>query len=111
MTTMMSQTPPEVRAAVLAARCAVLLRTIARQGGPEPTEHLEQVRRHLARRGPGGMRTRRDRAASALAAAASGRTGPLPQERAAQLARDLEVIEYVLRQVSRIGANGTLAPA
>ncbi|MFA9432063.1 hypothetical protein [Egicoccus sp. AB-alg2] len=111
MGTATAEATVETRAAVLSARCAVLLRTIARQGGPEPDDHLAQVRRLLARRARHVGRTRRRQLRAALYSAERGRPHPVPAEDVATLVRDLEMIEHVLRHVARVGANAPLAAA
>ncbi len=93
----------------IAGRCRELLAAIAAQGGPAPDEHLEQVRRLLARRGHPLDRARRSRLASALLAAAGGPGTPGRSERELRsLVRDLRAVERVLREVARIGAAAAL---
>jgi len=94
----------EAHAVALAARCAVLLGTIARQGGPEPAEHLAEVRRLLARR-PGRLTDeRRRQLRAALTAAERGTPHPFAADHVTALVRDLEAIEHVLLHVARVGA-------
>jgi hypothetical protein len=92
-------------AAVLAASCALHLRTIARRGGPDPDQHLDELRRRLVRReGRRTGLTRRRQIRHALEAARRGRPGAIAAADRHALVRDLRELDRALRPAARVGA-------
>jgi hypothetical protein len=100
----------EATAAVLAARCARAVATIAEVGGPGAAVHLEELRRLLLRREPRAPRGRRRQIERAIIAAGAGRPGAIAPDDRVALVRDLRDIDRALGSALRIGAGRPLLP-